>query len=72
MAVFKIVGYAANGFDYTPYLVAIGLSIAAAFVGTWVGKQVIDRISETTFRMVFRMLVTLSALRLLYVGLFNS
>ena len=72
MAVFKIAGYAANGFDYRPFLLAIVLSIAAAFAGTWIGKLVIDRISEATIRTVFRLLVTLTALRLLYVGLFNS
>ncbi|MDH3860805.1 MAG: sulfite exporter TauE/SafE family protein [Gammaproteobacteria bacterium] len=72
MAVFKIVGYAATGFDYTPYIVAIALSIGAAFAGTWIGKLVIDRISERLFRAVFRLLVTLSALRLLYAGIFNS
>jgi uncharacterized protein len=72
MAIFKIVAYAANGFDYTPYFVAIALSIVAAFVGTWLGKLVIDRISERLFRAVFRLLVTLSALRLLYAGMFNS
>jgi len=72
MAVFKIAGYALNGFDYSPYIEVIGLSIIAAFAGTWVGKQVIDRISEATFRLMFRLLVTLSALRLLYMGLFNS
>jgi uncharacterized membrane protein YfcA len=72
MAVFKIAGYAANGFDYTPYIAAIGLSIGAAFAGTWIGKLVIDRISERLFRAVFRLLVTFSALRLLYAGMFNS
>jgi len=72
MAVFKIVAYAANGFDYTPYIVPIALSIGAAFAGTWIGKLVIDRISERLFRAVFRLLVTLSALRLLYAGIFNS
>ena len=68
MAVFKIVAYAANGFDYTPYLVAIALSIVAAFAGTWIGKLVIDRISETVFRVVFRLLVTITALRLILQG----
>lgn len=71
MSIFKITGYLANGFDYTPYLRIIVFSIAAALVGTWVGKLVIDRISETLFRTVFRLLVTVTALRLLYVGLIN-
>ncbi len=70
MGVFKIVGYATNGFDYAPYLRTIAICILAAFFGTWIGKLVIDRIPETVFRLVFRALVTLTALRLLYAGLF--
>ncbi len=70
MSIFKITGYSINGFDYTPFLQIIVFSIAAAFVGTWVGKLVIDRISEALFRGVFRVLVTLTALRLMYTGLF--
>ncbi len=71
MGLFKITGYALNGFDYVPYLQTIGFAIAAAFLGTWVGRMVIDRVSEELFRAVFRSLVTLTALRLLYVALFN-
>jgi len=70
MSIFKITGYASNGFDYTPFLQIIVFSIAAALVGTWVGKLVIDRISEALFRSVFRLLVTVTALRLMYTGLF--
>ena len=69
MGIFKITGYAANGFDYSGYLQIIAFSILAAFLGTWAGKLVIDRISERTFRIAFRILVTLTAARLLYVGL---
>ena len=72
MGLFKITGYALNGFDYVPYMQTIGCAIAAAFLGTWVGRMVIDKISEELFRAVFRALVTLTALRLLYVGLFNQ
>ena len=53
-----------------PFLQIIVFSIAAALVGTWVGKLVIDRISEALFRRVFRLLVTVTALRLMYTGLF--
>ncbi len=72
MSVFKIAGYIANGFDYTPYLQIIVFSIAAALAGTWVGKLVIDRISESLFRLVFRILVTVTALRLLFTGLIEN
>ena len=69
MSLLKISGYAFNGFDYGPYLRIIIASIAAALLGTWVGKMVIDRISETVFRTVFKGLVTITAVRLLYVGI---
>lgn len=71
MGLFKITGYALNGFDYAPYIRTIVFAIVAAFLGTWVGKMVIDRISEQLFRTAFRVLVTLTALRLLYTGLFD-
>ncbi len=70
MGIFKITGYAVNGFDYRPYLAVILLSVLSAFVGTWVGKFLIDRISERTFRIAFRLLVTVTALRLVYIGIF--
>jgi uncharacterized membrane protein YfcA len=72
MGIFKISGYALNGFDYGPYLQIIVFAIAAAFLGTWIGKMIVDRISEALFRTVFRVLVTVTALRLLYVGLFSQ
>ncbi|MDH3363203.1 MAG: hypothetical protein OEM45_05815 [Gammaproteobacteria bacterium] len=71
MQVLKIAGYALDGFDYGRYLRIIVFSIAAALLGTWVGKMVVDRISEELFRFFFRALVTMTALRFLYVGLMN-
>lgn len=72
MSLFKIVGYSFNGFDYRPYVATIAISLLAAIVGTWVGKLIIDRISEATFRFVFRALVTVTAIRLLYVSIANA
>jgi len=72
MGICKIAGYAANGFDYRPYLLTIVLSVLVAFVGTWVGKLLIDRISEAVFRAVFRLLVTLTALRLIFTAIVSA
>lgn len=72
MGILKITGYTLNGFDYAPYIQIIVYAIAAGFLGTWIGKMIVDRISEAVFRTVFKALVTLTALRLLYVGLFNN
>ncbi len=68
MAVFKIFGYALNGFDYRPYLLTIAAGVAVSFVGTWIGKLLVDKISETAFRMAFRALITVTAARLIYVS----
>jgi uncharacterized membrane protein YfcA len=72
MSLFKIFGYTLNGFDYRPFAAVILVSMLAAFLGTWVGKRINDRVSESTFRFVFRALVTVTALRLLYINLANS
>jgi uncharacterized membrane protein YfcA len=69
MGLFKISGYVLNGFDYTPYLAVIAVAILLSFVGTWLGKRLVDRMSERFFRLAFRALVTLTALRLVYVNL---
>lgn len=72
MSLFKILGYSLNGFDYRPFAATIALSVLAAFAGTWVGRLIIDRISEATFRFVFRALVTLTAIRLIFVTIANA
>jgi uncharacterized membrane protein YfcA len=69
MSVFKIAGYVAVGFDYTPYLKVIVAGLVVAFIGTWVGRKIVDRISESLFRAAYRGLVTVTAIRLLYVSL---
>ena len=69
MSVFKITGYAYYGFDYSPYYAMIAAAILVSFAGTAAGKMVVDRLSEERFRLVYRVLITVSALRLLYTGL---
>ena len=69
MALFKISAYVYYGFDYRPYLLVITCGIVVSFAGTWLGKMIIDRISERVFRFTFRALVSVAAIRLLYSGL---
>ena len=72
MGIFKIAGYALNGFDYRPYLVMIFVALIMSLAGTAVGKRLGDGLSEEKFRLVYRILITLTALRLLYVGLMQG
>ena len=69
MDVFKLTGYIAHGFDYSDYWPHILCATAAGFVGTVLGKRVTHRVSEQTFRLVFKGLITLVALRLIYRGI---
>ena len=68
MSLFKIVGYASFGFDYSPYYHVIAAVVIVSLIGTAIGKMIVDKLSEQKFRMIFRVLVTVTALRLLYVG----
>ena len=69
MSVFKIAGYAYYGFDYSPYLAVITAAVAVSFAGTAIGKRMGDKLPEDKFRFVYRVLITVTALRLLYAGL---
>ena len=42
--------------------------IATALVATWAGRQTLDHVPERLFRIVFRIILTLLALRLLWVA----
>ena len=69
MDVFKLTGYIAHGFDYRDYWPHIVCATIAGFIGTVAGKRVTHRVSEQTFRLVFKWLITLVAIRLIYRGI---
>ena len=71
MDVFKASAYVSIGFNYFTYLPHIVGASIAGFIGTWCGKRVTHKVSENTFRTVFRLLVTLISFRLIYMGLTN-
>lgn len=72
MSVFKIAGYAWYGFDYRPYLLLIGAAVFASIVGTWLGKRLSERLPEKQFRIGYRLIITLTAIRLLYTALVGN
>jgi uncharacterized membrane protein YfcA len=50
---------------YTPLIVAM---IATAVLGSWTGLKLLHRMSERLFRIIFQALITVLAVRLLWVG----
>lgn len=69
MSTLKILGYVLVGFDYSPYVELIVAAAAASVIGTLVGKRLGEFLPEDVFRLAFRVLVTVTALRLLYRAL---
>jgi len=54
------------GFDLKPWLWLIGAMIASGAVGTWIGLRLLRRFSDHHFRNIFRIVLTLLALRLIW------
>lgn len=67
--IFKIVTFALLGFAFAPWAGLIAAMIATGFAGTFAGTRLLNHIPEANFRRVFRVLVTLVALHLLWRGL---
>ena len=60
----KIVLFGSIGFAFAPYLPMLVLASAAVVLGTWVGSQILDRVSERFFTWLYKGVLTLIALRL--------
>lgn len=65
----KVVVFGFLGFAYAPYLPLMALMIASGFLGTIVGRRVLMRISENHFQHVLNFILTVLALRLVWMAL---
>ena len=63
---FKALVFGALGFAFAPWLFLLAAMILAGFLGTLAGRAVLVRLPERTFKIIFRVALTLLALRLLY------
>lgn len=69
----KLLVFGLLGFAFGPYLFLMTGMVVAAVLGSWAGKRLRGRVPEQRFRTVFRILLTLLALRmLLRVGLWAT
>ncbi len=62
---FKILVFGLIGFAFAPYLPLIAGMIVAVTVGSYAGTRLRRRLSEALFRKIFKVLVTVLALRLI-------
>ncbi|MCP5145229.1 MAG: sulfite exporter TauE/SafE family protein [Gammaproteobacteria bacterium] len=66
MELFKVPSYALAGFSYRPYLALVTLATLAGLIGTVVGGHIAARTSERYFRPIFKGIISLVAIRLLW------
>lgn len=65
----KAIVYGAAGFVFGDWLALIGLMVAAGALGTWAGLHLLERRSDQRFALMFNLLLTLLAARLLWQAL---
>lgn len=65
----KAVLFGAAGFAFLDWLGLLGAMIAAGAVGTWLGLRLLKRLSERRFERLFRVVLTLLAVRLIWDAL---
>ncbi len=66
--IMKAIGYISVGFDYLQYIPHIVGATLAGFAGTYIGKSLTHRVSEDLFRTVFKLLVSIAAIRFIVEG----
>jgi len=63
---FKLVAFGLLGFSLTQWLPLISLMILGGLLGTWLGRSLLRRFPESTFKVVFKGVLSVLAIRLLY------
>ena len=66
---FKVIAFAMLGFTFTPWIAFLAAMIAAGFVGTLLGKRLLSKLPEKLFANIFKGILTLLALQLLWTAL---
>lgn len=65
----KLGGFALDGFAITDHLGVIGVGIGGVIVGTWIGTNLLHRADEKLLARLFRITLTVLAIRLLLLAL---
>ena len=63
----KLVVFGVAGFAFADYLGLLALLCALVVAGTWAGSQLLDRVNERAFTLLYKGVLTLIALRLALV-----
>lgn len=64
----KLLAFGFIGIAIGAYLPLVAAMIGGAFLGNWAGRATLDRMRERDFRLIFRILMTALAARLLWMA----
>ena len=64
----KVMAFGLAGVAIGAYMPLIAAMIGTTFLATWLGRKTLDRVPERLFRIVLKVILTLLALRLLWVA----
>jgi uncharacterized protein len=70
--VMKLIAFGALGVAAADHIPLMAVMIAGCVLGNWFGHKALDRMPERLFRIFFQALLTVLALRLLWVGATES
>ena len=65
----KLAAFILLGVSFGNYVPLIAAMIVTSFIGTWIGKYALDIVPERLFRIAIQTMLTLMALRLIWVAL---
>jgi uncharacterized membrane protein YfcA len=63
----KLVAFGFLGFAIAHYIPLMAAMVATGAVGNWIGERMLDRIGERGFKVIFRSVLTLLGIRLVWV-----
>jgi uncharacterized membrane protein YfcA len=66
----KIPAFLSLGFDYLPHLGLLAGLLLAVVIGTYVGKHMLERLSQATFVIIFQLVLIVMAVHLIVTGLY--
>jgi uncharacterized membrane protein YfcA len=67
----KIVAFGLIGFSFSEELIYVLPLAIAVILGTWCGKKVLAHLSEVRFRLIYRVVLSVLAIRLIAEALFK-
>jgi uncharacterized membrane protein YfcA len=68
----KVIAFGFLGFAFLPWAPLLVAMVGAGFLGTMLGRRLLDRLPHHVFSRIFKVILTMLALRLLYAATFSA